>query len=206
MSIDLPLSPSTRRSCRERGFTLVELTVATGIALVLILAVAVITRTSGNSMEYLSRTHRIDTQLDRALRELGNDLRRASASGIVIDTTPVDFDVITLQVPDPAASAGVTVWGYPDASGVFQPGFSARYLVSGGTLVRRVLDGFGAVTGGERTLCLNCDGFDSQSGEKGFQVRLTGGLADVVLTVREDLADGTVLRRTQRTALRVVNP
>ncbi|MEM7261014.1 MAG: prepilin-type N-terminal cleavage/methylation domain-containing protein [Planctomycetota bacterium] len=104
---------------RERGFTVVEVTIVVAISVVLFLAVGALTDASGTSMDYLSRTHRVDRDLRRALADISADLKRCSAGGLVHDTSDTDHDLITLQVPNPNG-VGAPQWGYFQEDGAFQ--------------------------------------------------------------------------------------
>jgi len=190
----------------RRGFTLVELSIAVAIGALLILAVGAIAQGTGSSMDYLSRSHRVDRDLQKSLAAMTADLKHASLSGLVIDQSDPDHDMVTLQVPDPAVSGSLT-WGYPDESGTFQIGWSGVYFVRDGDLVLRRVNYVGLEQGPDRVLCQNVDvAFPESNPEKGFTVIQNDELIALELRVHETFKDGRDYRRQERTVVHLINP
>ncbi len=188
------------------GFTLIEVTIAAGIGMLLVIAIGGLTRASSTSLDYLSRSHRVDRDLRKALSDLSEELKHASMAGIIIDTSDTNHDMVTLQVPDPDQPETLA-WGYPDATGTFQLGWEGSYLVENDTLVLRRTNAGGTVQGADRILCRHVDvAVVTADPVKGFAITQNGELISIELRVHETLDDGNEYRRDERTVIHVINP
>ncbi|MCA8960030.1 MAG: prepilin-type N-terminal cleavage/methylation domain-containing protein [Planctomycetes bacterium] len=188
------------RRRQAHGYTLIEVTIALAIGTLIFLTIGALTKASADSMDYLSRTHRVDRDLRRSLDWICEELKTASLAGIALDQSDADHDSIEYQTEQGGS------WGYPNKLGVFQPNWSARLVVNGADLVLQRLNPGGAQQS-TKILCRHVDvAFDDgTSTTKGFAVDINGELVTLQLRVHERFDDGRDYRRTERTLVHVVN-
>lgn len=134
-------------SCRQRGFSVIEVVIAA--ALLGVVGLAAVTMTNA-SRDGARQAHMLTVHTERLLRasvRVREDLEQASADHLVIATLPDLNHSITLQRPV-ASGSGATLWGAYDPSRPAAERLRADHYTrltvvadgAGRALMRQVLD------------------------------------------------------------------
>ena len=174
-----------RRLPRSAGFTLLETMIALGVAVVGLAIVGNILVSSVGAVDQIMVDTSVEQDLKRGVSRLLRELGTSSTATIAIDTSNSSYDMATFQTP--GTYSGSVTWGAIDTAGVWQSGWTVRYTVSSGTLVRRVLNGSGTQVGADETLVRTVDAVSG--GVKGFRVTPNGPLYNVSVRVRKTFRD-----------------
>lgn len=198
---------SEREGARQAGFTLLEVTFAAGLAVLVTLVGISLSTVGTDSLDLLTRSQTLDQGLKRALDRVSQDLLAASLETTVIDSSDANHDRVSFQMVDSDDLSGTPSFGLRDSDEVFRAGWSGEYRVESGSLVLRVFDEQDTVVE-DRVLCANVDlAFDDGSGvTKGFAVGRVGELVTVTLRLNSVLRDQSDFRRQETTSVRQVNP
>jgi Tfp pilus assembly protein PilW len=143
------LDPPGARA-NERGFTLLEVAMASVITVLVLVAVLLFADTGRAHADAVQREADSARALRSAAERIGRDVRQAGASQLTVATLPDENHSVTLQHPVSMA-AGALSWGVDERGLGVQPGWFVRYTVesaatgavgtgSGRTLVRLVPD------------------------------------------------------------------
>jgi len=177
--------PSAQLAFRRGGFTLLETAMALAIASILMVVLGNILISSTNSVDTILVDSVTDQEIKKGLNRFLDEAQTSSTSVLTVDTTGADHDAVTLQTPGPYT--GTVSWGATDTAAVWQTGWSVRYLVVGGQLVRRVLNGSGTQVGADELLVRFVD--NVSGGQKGFRVAVTGPVVNAVVRIRKTFRD-----------------
>lgn len=190
------------------GFTLIEVSVALAVGIVLLAAVTGIVTATTQSMDQVSRNVAIDTNLSRTMEVFLNDFRRAELSSVVIGTVDPDHDTIRFQTVGPRTGTTVST-GADDESNTFQDGWTVYFRVdSSGNLFRELLNSSGGFVASRRIASGIDSRFDSGAGiEKGFSVTRVAGtnLYNILIRMIGSYRDGGAMRRELRTTVLLRN-
>ena len=176
------------RPRRPAGFTLIELLMAMVIAAVLMVVVGNILISSTRSVDSMVVDSVSDQEIRQSLNRMLDELQMTSASRLAINSLATSHDTITFQTP--SSYAGSVSWGAADTAGDWKAGWTVRYTVVAGQLVRQILNPSGEPVGADAVLARGVDGLSG--GTKGFRVGLVGPVASVALRVRKQFRDGKV--------------
>ena len=181
----------------EAGFTLLEVSVAVAVGVLCMLVLGQALSSAAGSSESIVRQAEMLNGVQRCMEDLRKELRCASADLAEISSSDGN-DVLVLKTSG-SFSDGLR-WGACDEAGVWQAGWSARFRVVDGHLVREALDIAGRVRGDPRLLVrgVEAEGDD----EKGFSVEKTGSLFNVELRLLRSFRNGTELRRGFSTSVK----
>ena len=190
-----PSAPGAHPS--EAGFTLVEVSVAVAVGALCMMVLGQALSSAAGSSESIVRQAEMLNGVQRCMEDLRKELRCASADLAEISGSDGN-DVLVLKTSG-SFSDGFR-WGACDETGVWQAGWSARFRVVDGHLVREALDIAGRVRGEPRLLVrgVAAEGND----EKGFSVEKTGSLFNVELRLLRRFRNGTELRRVFSTSVK----
>lgn len=192
------MRPSQRFGASRRGLTLIELTIAMSVFLVVgyVLARSVeMSRDVHGSVEAVANDN---ADLREVVQRVGDDLRVARTATVDVVTLPTGDQQVTLE--QPIVVGGNPDWGAfvpelgPTEADRNRPGWRVRYTVratpfNGGVrrdLVRRLLDDTGVLQR-EDVLFEGLAG----GGTAGFQVISAGDVWEVRLTAQGVGPDGT---------------
>jgi prepilin-type N-terminal cleavage/methylation domain-containing protein len=190
-----PSAPGAHPS--EAGFTLVEVSVAVAVGALCMMVLGQALSSAAGSSESIVRQAEMLNGVQRCMEDLRKELRCASADLAEISGSDGN-DVLVLKTSG-SFSDGFR-WGACDETGVWQAGWSARFRVVDGHLVREALDIAGRVRGEARLLVR---GVAAEGGdEKGFSVEKTGSLFNVELRLLRRFRNGTELRRVFSTSVK----
>tara|TARA_B100000809_G_scaffold262615_1_gene313984 strand:- start:174 stop:800 length:627 start_codon:yes stop_codon:yes gene_type:complete len=190
-----PSAPGAHPS--EAGFTLVEVSVAVAVGALCMMVLGQALSSAAGSSESIVRQAEMLNGVQRCMEDLRKELRCASADLAEISGSDGN-DVLVLKTSG-SFSDGFR-WGACDETGVWQAGWSARFRVVDGHLVREALDIAGRVRGEPRLLVR---GVAAEGGdEKGFSVEKTGSLFNVELRLLRRFRNGTELRRVFSTSVK----
>ncbi len=170
---------------RRGGFTLLETAMALAIASVLMVVLGNILISSTSSVDYIVVDSITDQEIKKGLNRLLDELQTSSTTVMAVDGSDADHDSATFQTP--GAYTGTVSWGAVDVAGVWQTGWSVRYQVVGGELVRRVLNGSGTQVGANELLVRLVDNLSV--GQKGFRITVTGPVVNTVIRIRKTFRD-----------------
>ena len=181
----------------EAGFTLVEVSVAVAVGVLCMLVLGQALSSAAGSSESIVRQAEMLNGVQRCMEDLRKELRCASADLAEISSSDGN-DVLVLKTSG-SFSDGLR-WGACDEAGVWQAGWSVRFRVVDGHLMREALDVAGRVRGEPRLLVrgVAAEGDD----EKGFSVEKTGSLFNVELRLLRSFRNGTELRRVFSTSVK----
>ena len=209
MSYRIKLGSGSHTPSRQRGQSVVEMSVSIAIAVPLLVGGAMIFGGAMDSMSGTAETAKVGADLTTGLDILRADLAMTDVSHFTI-TEGSKHDSITLQMPVALNAAGV-VWG------VFQPGGSAlgaidpltgllpeyltdwsiQYRVRGRDLIREYLDASGNVVGRPKIVLHGLPNLQARSGEKSFKVWKASPThhpnlisISIVMTGKEEAANG----------------
>lgn len=192
------ISPPVARAQRsEAGFTLVEVSVSVAVGALCMLVLGQALSSAAGSSESIVRQAEMLNGVQRCLEELRGELR-CSSSDLAEISSSSGNDVLVLKTSGNFSDS--FRWGARDQRGVWQAGWSARFRVVDGQLVREALDISGAVRGEPRLLSRGVA--TGGAGEKGFSVEKSGSLFNVELRLKRNLRDGTELHRVFSTAVK----
>ncbi len=180
----------SREASRDLGFTLLEMALAITLGVIIFATLGRVVLTSTDSLDEINMDSQVIAELKSGLELVGSDLRRSGESQITLDRSSADFDVMTVRVQ--SLSGGSPAYGAEDESGVFHAGWSLRYTVDSGDLVREIRDGSNSLVS-RRIVCRHVDRLFSS--EKGFEVTKSGPIYNVKLRVRRTLKGGNDWRR-----------
>lgn len=172
------------------GLTLLEVALALALGAVIFATLGRVLVTSTDSLDQVNAGAQFVNDLKACLEAVGEDVRRSNEAQITVDKTPATFDVLTLRVR--GEDSGSPAYGAEDETGTFHTGWSIRYTISSGDLVRQVRDGAGDLRV-ERLVAQHADGLFS--GSKGFEVTKSGPLVNARLRVLRVLKGGNEYRR-----------
>jgi prepilin-type N-terminal cleavage/methylation domain-containing protein len=171
---------------RRRGLTLLEIIVATAVMAVLMTVLGNILVCSTRSVDALVVDSVSDQEIKKGLSRLINELETSASTVVAIDSSNASFDQVTFQTP--GTYNGAISWGATDASAAWHSLWTVRYKVSGGLLVRRVINSTGNQVGSDELLVRKVD--DLSGGVKGFGVARIGQLVNITIRVRKTFQDG----------------
>lgn len=97
------------RRGRAGGFSLLELFVALGILILIAVIIGSMFDTTNECLSEVSRTTSSEIVLQRALRNMADEIRQAAAADIHIDTSPVTHDVLEITLPNRVVRYRLTV-------------------------------------------------------------------------------------------------
>ena len=191
------------RQARSSGFSLVELSAALAVTLVIGVAVMGLVDVSQSG----ARTVSTETHSSRALRSaaehVAGDLRQTAQPQLSITTLPDQNHTVTLQVPV-GVSGGVVTWGVydpvlgTDPASRTKAGWSLRYTVRtvlldgvglDRQLVRQILNTGGQVRH-ERVLLRHVE--EGYAAQPGFRVEQNGAMWRVTISARTGTGTGPV--------------
>ena len=190
-----PSAPGAQSS--EAGFTLMEVSVAVAVGVLCMLVLGQALSSAAGSSESIVRQAEMLNGVQRCMANLRKELRCASADLAEISSSDGN-DVLVLKTSGSFADG--FRWGACDETGVWQAGWSARFRVVDGHLVREALDISGRVRGEPRLLVRGVAA--EGGGEKGFSVEKTGSLFNVELRLLRSFRNGTELRRVFSTSVK----
>ena len=181
----------------EAGFTLVEVSVAVAVGVLCMLVLGQARSSAAGSSESIVRQAEMLNGVQRCMEDLRKELRCASAD--LAEISSLDGNDVLVLKTSGSFSDGLR-WGACDEAGVWQAGWSARFRVVDGHLVREALDIAGRTRGEPRLLVrgVAAEGDD----EKGFSVEKTGSLFNVELRLLRSFRNGTELRRVFSTSVK----
>ncbi|MEE3297028.1 MAG: prepilin-type N-terminal cleavage/methylation domain-containing protein [Planctomycetota bacterium] len=181
----------------EAGFTLVEVSVAVAVGVLCMLVLGQALSSAAGSSESIVRQAEMLNGVQRCMEDLRKELRCASAD--LAEISSLDGNDVLVLKTSGSFSDGLR-WGACDEAGVWQAGWSARFRVVDGHLVREALDIAGRARGEPRLLVrgVAAEGDD----EKGFSVEKTGSLFNVELRLLRSFRNGTELRRVFSTSVK----
>ncbi len=183
------------RSCSS-GMTLIEMTIALAISLLVLGVVLKMTGSSQKVWDTVSKDSGANFDLRRAAERIADDMRQSSIGHIVIEETSVDADTVTFQVPV-AKAQDVVLWGAEGNSGWF-----VQFVVEDGRLLRRVCDDTMTVAAMDQVLVTCLD--SNLGGQKGFWVTLDGAM--VTIGIRAAVTScGETWRKQARTSVLLRN-
>lgn len=190
------------RDGHQQGFTLMEVVVALGVASVVLLILGNILLSSTSSIDSVITGSTADQEMKKGLGRLLGELQGSSPTVVSISTADPDHDAITFQTPG-SYNGGVN-WGATESNGTWQAGWSTRYLVASGNLVRRVLDGSGNQIGPDELLVRRLDA--STGGVKGFRMTRNGALVTATVRTRKGLRDSHEIQKEFTSSMFLKNP
>ena len=179
------------RYARSSGVTLLEMMIALAIAFIVLAAVLTLSRLTQKAWNTVENDCSANFDLRRAAERIADELRQSTTTMIVVDHSGTDADMVTFMVPI-SDVAGVISWG---ADG--NAGWSIRYVVENGQLIRRNLTG-GMVSAGDQVLATNVDA--ALAGVKGFSVNVNTGMADIYVRAVVQ-SNGETWRKTANTSV-----
>ena len=191
------------RSPRTAGFTMIEMLGAIVVFTAVLIGVGTMLESTTQATDYLTGSSEMDQALQRVLSEMTTDLKCASIARTVIDTSDPDHDSISVQIPDPLATA-TPDYGYVDANGNFWDGWTCLYFVSGDQLTRRIIDANDAIVS-DQVLCGYIDlAWDDGTGlEKGFRITEVDDLLNIEVRLFEAAESGDHRRSIVTTVMQV---
>ena len=161
------------RRRREGGFNLIEVAIVLAIFSVIILAVAVITRTTDHAYQSTVESSNVTFHIRRALEMMTDEIRRSDAVHVTVDNSGAQYDAVELELPI-AVSDGDVVWGASS-----RIGWKIQYLVEEGALIRRVTNAGGIIMEMDQVMAVNVH--DDATTGKGFSVTRNGSLYTIGL-------------------------
>jgi len=185
-----------RRS--EDGFTLMELTVAVAVGVLCVLVLGQALSSAAGSSESIVRQAELLNGVQRCLGELRKDLRCASSDLADISIDAEGNDVLVLKTC--GAFSDAFRWGARDEEGTWHAGWSTRFRVVDGELVRESLDISGAARGEPLSLARGV--MTAGSDGKGFSVEKSGSLFTVDIRFLRTFRSGSELRRVFSTSVK----
>jgi prepilin-type N-terminal cleavage/methylation domain-containing protein len=190
------------RPTGSSGFTMIEMATALSIAAIVMVIVGNILISSTHSVDYVMTDTTADQEMKRGISRLLGDLRTASPSVVTIATSDADHDSIAFQTP--GTYDGSVTWGAKAPNGAWQAGWSLRYTVVAGTLVRRVLDAGGVQVGSDELLVRGVD--RRTSGRKGFALAINGPLVTATVRTRKTFRDSNDYSKEFSSSVFLENP
>lgn len=203
---------------RERGFTLIEMVIVSGVFGVLATGIFSLLEDANGVYQTTLRSSMARRHCTSVSNGLATEIACANPANLAVDASHPEGDRVTLQLPLSVTNAVVT-WGateHLDRSGTPEAGAFVTYrLVQDPArsrlwdLVRHVVDAAGNSLGADEVLVSDVDAVDVRRG-KGFQVVRNGDLVTLALRVRiaaDDAGVGTddVIRSHQVT-VKLRNP
>lgn len=185
-----------RRS--EAGFTLVEMSVAMGVGVLCLLVLGQALKTAAGASDSIIKQAEMLADVQRGFERLRWELQSASLDLVEVTTHADGNDVLVLKTSGPFSEA--IRWGAHDANGEWRAGWSARFRVVDGHLVREVLDYSGSARGDAQSLARGIA--PPALEQKGFAVEKNGSLFTIGLRVRRQFRDGNLLERHFSTAIK----
>ena len=190
---------SSQRS-GEAGFTLVEMAVAMSVGVLCLLVLGQALSTAAGSSDSILKQAEILTDVQRGIERLRRELQSASPDLVELSSPADGNDVVVLKTGGPFT--GAVRWGAHDQAGEWRAGWSSRFRVLEGQLVREVLDSSGSLQGERLSLARGV--LPAGPGRKGFSVRRSGSLFTVDLRVRREFRDGNLLEKNFSTAIKTL--
>ena len=185
------------------GFTLVEVVVATTVAMVLMVVLGNILLSSTRSVDYVVTDSILDQELKRGLNRMFGEIQSASPSTISIIGTDPDHDAVVFQVPAPWDGSSVR-WGAVDDMNVFHEGWRVRYQVTKGDLMRCLLGTTGLTAGAETLVLRRID--SARDGRKGFAVSRVDDLVTISVRSGREFRDGVRHEKEFTSSIGLLNP
>lgn len=182
----------------EAGFTLVEMSVAMGVGVLCLLVLGQALSTAAGSSDSIIKQAEMLTDAQRGLEHLRRELQSASSDLVEVTTQADGNDVVVLKTGGPFT--GAVRWGAHDRAGEWRAGWSSRFRIVEGHLVREALDLSGSARGEAQSLARGIA--PSVPGRKGFAVQKNGSLFVIDLRVRREFRDGNRLERHFSTAIK----
>ncbi|MCH2367772.1 MAG: hypothetical protein MK554_11235 [Planctomycetes bacterium] len=184
----------------EAGFSLLEVSVAVAVGVLCVLTLGQALSGAAGSSESIVRQADLNAQVHRSFGALRRELRSSNPDLAEISTHADGNDILVLKTCGPYSE--VFRWGACDNSGEWRAGWSARFRVVEGQLVREALDLSGAVRGEPRPLARGVP--LRELDEKGFSVEKDGSLFTISISMRRTFRDGSELRRVFSTAVKTL--
>lgn len=166
------------RAQRQQGFTLIETAIVAAIFSIIVLAIMVFTRATGDAYETTASNSDMSFNTRRALERMTGEIRRSDEDHVTVDKFDPLYDSIEFKIPLRVTSGNV-VWG---ASG--RDGWKIRYLVENDTLIRRIVSAGGVIMEMDQVMANHVD--DDAGAGKGFSVTENGGLLTLSVRVVAD--------------------
>jgi prepilin-type N-terminal cleavage/methylation domain-containing protein len=200
-AIQSQVNPDRSAQCRgDQGFTLVEMAVAMSVGVLCLLVLGQALSTAAGSSDSILKQAEMLTDVQRGIERLRRELQSASPDLVEVSTHADGNDVLVLKTAGPYT--GAVRWGAHDQSGEWMAGWSSRFRVTGGQLVREVVDLSGSPRGEPLSLARGV--MSAVPGEKGFSVQRSGSLFTIDLRVRREFRDGNVLEKNFSTAIKTL--
>ncbi len=184
----------------DAGFTLVEMAVAMSVGVLCLLVLGQALSTAAGSSDSILKQAEMLTDVQRGVERLRRELQSASPDLVEVSTHRDGNDVLVLKTGGPFN--GAVRWGAHDQAGEWRAGWSSRFRVTAGQLVREVIDLSGSVRGEPLSLARGV--VPAEPGRKGFSVQRSGSLFTIDLRVRREFRDGKVLERNFSTAIKTL--
>ena len=184
----------------EAGFSLLEVCVAVAVGVLCVLTLVQALSGAAGSSESIVRQSDLIGEAQRSFIALRRDLRSSNPDLAEISTHADGNYILVLKTCGPYSE--VFRSGACDNSGEWRAGWSARFRVVEGQLVREALDLSGAVRGEPRPLARGVP--LRELDEKGFSVEKDGSLFTISISMRRTFRDGSELRRVFSTAVKTL--
>lgn len=213
--------PPGRKGGRTRGFSLVEMAVSLAVLGLLLGLVAMIQQRGNEASEEALARASAETRLRRALDRVAGNLTGIGRTLLFPDpTTPFGSSTVTFQHPSGVSGAGAVLWDTPSRiellldpretdNGVDDDGdglVDERRLVrtinvgTGSQQFTTLCNGIPELMGGETVNGLDDNG-NGVLDEAGFNVRRTGDLLTVRLSVQKAFGEWQVATATMETSV-----
>ncbi|MFN0006575.1 MAG: prepilin-type N-terminal cleavage/methylation domain-containing protein [Planctomycetota bacterium] len=210
-----------RKSGRACGFSLVEMAVSLAVLGLLLGLVAMIQERGNNASEEALARASAEARLRRALDRVAADLTGIGRTLLFPDpTTPFGSSTATFQHPSGVSGTGAVLWDTPSRieilldpretdNGIDDDGdglADERRLVrtvnvgTGSQRSTTLCNGIPELMGGETVNGLDDNG-NGITDEAGFNIRRTGDLLTVRLSVQQAFGDGQVATATMETSI-----
>ena len=185
----------------EAGFTILEISIAVAVGVLCVLTLGQALSSAAGSSESIVRQSELIGEAQRSFIALRRDLRSSNPDLVEISTQADGNDILVLKTCGSYSEA--FRWGACDNSGEWRAGWSARFRVVEGQLVREAVDLSGAVRGDARLLARGVPPRVLE--EKGFSVEKDGSLFTIRLRMRRTFRDGNEMTRVFSTAIKSLN-
>ena len=182
------------------GFTLLEVSIAVAVGGLFVLTLGQALASAAGSSESIVRQADLNAQVHRSFGALRRELRSSNPDLAEISTHADGNDILVLKTCGPYSE--VFRWGACDNSGEWRAGWSVRFRVVEGQLVREALDLSGSVRGEPRSLARGVP--PRELDEKGFSVEKDGSLFTIRISMRRTFRDGSELKRVFSTAIKAL--